>query len=397
MAHTRDGEINRKVPRVDHVRNVFSEPRPLMERLASYSGSWSEMIILLLPASLLSFAFWAQAPGSSKSLPTSGAATSAAQQGVAAPKPAASAVKPAAQAVKPAAAQAAKPAAVNPALKAAAAKAVAVAPKPKPALPGEPAVLTIGTEKLTKSQFEDLLASLPEQFKAQFASPQGRRTFAQQYGEMKAMAIEARKQMATDGKLRTQWQLQVDQALANAFMREAMTNAKVDAATLRKYYDEHKGEFETVNARHILIRFKGSGVPLKPGQADRTEEEALAMSNEIRKRLAAGEDFAEIARKESDDTGSGAAGGSLGDFGHGMMVPPFEQAAFSLPIGQVSDAVRSQFGYHIIQVQARKSKTYEESVAEIEKKVKPELGRKFVEEIKSRNAVVLDDAYFGKD
>lgn len=341
------------------------------------------MLILLLPASLLSFAFWAQAPSSApKSIPAAAGAAAAAQ-----------AKSPASVVKVPAGA---KPA-VPPAVKAAAAKAVAVAPKPKPALPGEPAVLTIGTERLTKSQFEDLLASLPEQFKAQFASPQGKREFAKQYGEMKALALEARKRMAADPKLRNQWQLQIDQALASALMRDVTVNATVDEASARKYFDDHKGEFETVNGRHILIRFKGSGVPLKPGQADRTDEEALAKANEIRKRIAGGEDFAEIAKKESDDTGSGAAGGSLGDFGRGMMVPAFEQAAFTLPIGQVSEAVKSQFGYHIIQVQAKKSKAFEEARPEIEKKQKPEMGRKFVDEVKTRNAVVLDEAYFGKD
>lgn len=328
---------------------------------------------------MLSFAFWAQAPSAPK------------------PPAAAAAAKPAAAAAAAAKPAAAAKAAVPSAVKAAAAKAVAAAPKPRPALPGEPAVLTIGTERLTKTQFEEILASLPEQFKQQFASPQGKREFAKQYGEMKALAIEARKRMAADPKLRNQWQLSIDQALAGALMREVTTNATVDEASARKYFEEHKGEFETVNARHILIRFKGSGVPLKPGQADRTEEEALAKSNEIRKRIAAGEDFAEVARKESDDTGSGAAGGSLGDFGHGAMVPQFEQAAFALPVGQVSEAVKSQFGYHIIQVQAKKSKAFEEAKAEIEKRQKPEMGRKFVDEVKSRNAVVLDEAYFGKD
>lgn len=351
------------------------------------------MLILLLPASLLSFAFWAQAPSSApKSIPAAAGAAAANAQ----------AKSPASVVKVPAGASAAKPAAgakpaVPSAVKAAAAKAVAVAPKPKPALPGEPAVLSIGTERLTKSQFEDLLASLPEQFKAQFASPQGKREFAKQYGEMKALALEARKRMAADPKLRNQWQLQIDQALASALMRDVTVNATVDEASARKYFDDHKGEFETVNGRHILIRFKGSGVPLKPGQADRTDEEALAKANEIRKRIAGGEDFAEIAKKESDDTGSGAAGGSLGDFGRGMMVPAFEQAAFTLPIGQVSEAVKSQFGYHIIQVQAKKSKAFEEARPEIEKKQKPEMGRKFVDEVKTRNAVVLDEAYFGKD
>ena len=71
------------------------------------------------------------------------------------------------------------------------------------------------------------------------------------------------------------------------------------------------------------------------------------------------------------------------------MVPPFDQAAFSLPIGEVSDPVRTQFGYHIIQIQSRKPGSFEQA--------KEQIGRKLLEEIKKRDSIVLDEAYFGKD
>src|SRR4030095_104336 len=88
----------------------------------------------------------------------------------------------------------------------------------------------------------------------------------------------------------------------------------------QKYYDAHKGEYEKIKARHILIRFKGSPVPAGE-KKDLTEEEALAKTKALRARIVGGEDFATIAKAESDDTGSGAAGGSLDFFGPGQMVP----------------------------------------------------------------------------
>jgi parvulin-like peptidyl-prolyl isomerase len=279
-------------------------------------------------------------------------------------------------------------------VKAAAAKAVAVAGEPKPPKPGEPVVLTIGDDRITKSQFEEIVAALPEQFKKQVATPEGKREFAKQYAEMRSLANEAKKKMKAGGKVPAEWQLQLDQTLANLYVQEA---SKSDEASVRKFYDEHKSEFENGNGRHILIRFSGSPVPVKPGQKDLSDEEALAKANDIRKQLAAGGDFAAIAKAESDDTGSGAAGGSLGDFVRGQMVGPFDQAAFSLPIGQISEPVKTQFGYHIIQMQSRKTASFEESKTQIERKQKPELGRKVLDDVKKRNAVVLDEAYFGKD
>lgn len=92
---------------------------------------------------------------------------------------------------------------------------------------------------------------------------------------------------------------------------------------------------EQVLARHILVE---------------TEEEAQA----VYQKLTTGhEDFAEVARESSKDTGSGANGGDLGWFGKGAMVAEFEEAAFSQPIGEIGKPVKSQFGYHIIQVIAR--------------------------------------------
>lgn len=367
------------MPQADYIRSAFIESR---QRQPRYINSWSDFMIIFLPATILSFAFWTQAPPAPPVKPL------AAQ----APKPPAGAAAKVPVVVKPGVPRVGPPVAVSP-VKAAAAKAVAVAPKPKAANPNDPAVLTIGDEKITKSQFEEILAGLPAELKGQLATPQGKREFAKQYAEMKALAIEGEKKMRLDDKVRSRWQVHIDQAIANLFMRDASV---MDEATIRKYYDEHKNEFENANGRHILIRFKGSPVPVKAEQKDLTDEEALAKVNDIRKRVGAGEDFGEIAKKDSDDTGSGAAGGSLGDFPRGMMVPPFDQAAFSLPIGQLSEPVKTQFGYHLIQIQSRKSSTYEEAKPVIERKQKSEVGRKALEDVKKRYVVALDEAYFGK-
>jgi peptidyl-prolyl cis-trans isomerase C len=137
-------------------------------------------------------------------------------------------------------------------------------------------------------------------------------------------------------------------------------------------------------------------VPLKPNQQEIGEEEALTKIKAIRERLVKGEDFAAVAKAESDDTGSGAQGGDLGTFGHGRMVPVFEESAFTLPIGEISQPVKSQFGWHLIQVQDRPLKDFAEVKPEIDKQLQTENAQKAMSEFKNSGKPVLDETYFGK-
>jgi parvulin-like peptidyl-prolyl isomerase len=189
--------------------------------------------------------------------------------------------------------------------------------------------------------------------------------------------------------------IQGDSYLANALAKRISDDTHFTELDLRSYYDAHKSEFEEAKGSHILIRFKGSSVPLKPNEKDLTPEEALAKAQDIRKQLLAGGDFATIAKAESDDAGTGAKGGDLGTFRHGQMVAPFDQAAFALPVGELSEPVRTQFGYHIIKITSHTSQTFDQAKAQIEKDLKPKLAKESLEQIKQHTAVTLNDAYFG--
>jgi peptidyl-prolyl cis-trans isomerase C len=268
----------------------------------------------------------------------------------------------------------------------------------KPATPAaaDPVVLTIGAEKITKSQFERLIDALPDQQKAMLTSPEGKRKLAEQYAEMKALVQEAKaKKLDQAPMIQTRLGLQTDQVLAGAAYQE-LGNEKPDAAAEQAYYDGHKAEWEKVKARHILIRFKGSQVPLKLNQKDLTEEESLAKAKELRAKIVAGAKFEDVAKAESDDTGSGANGGDLGEFSRGQMVPEFEKAAFGQKVGDVGEPVKSAFGYHIIQVQSHANKSLADAKADIDEKLKPEMAQKGLDALKKKTTITLDDSYFGK-
>lgn len=143
----------------------------------------------------------------------------------------------------------------------------------------------------------------------------------------------------------------------NAYTLSYITKNVLTAEEVQTYYDEFSPE---IQASHILIK--------AADESEAGKTAALLQAKNLIKRINDGEDFAELAKEFSADPGSGAQGGALGSFGKGMMVKPFEEAAFALEIGQVTaEPVESQFGYHIIKkTGGEEKKSFEEMKAEIE-------------------------------
>jgi peptidyl-prolyl cis-trans isomerase C len=255
-------------------------------------------------------------------------------------------------------------------------------------------VLTIGNEKLTQEQFEQIVATLPEQAQAQAKTPEGRRMIADRLAELKTLAQEARaRKLDQTPEMKARLSIQADQALAGE-VYQALGSS--DEAALHAYYDAHKNEMDQVHARHILIRFQGSQVPVRLGQKDLTDAEALQKTKDLRAKIVGGAKFADVAQAESDDVGSGANGGDLDTFGRGSMVKPFEDAAFSIPVGEISQPVKSDFGYHLILVETRTAKTFEQARPDLEKTVGPDAAQKGLDELKKKTPVVYNETYFGK-
>ncbi len=110
---------------------------------------------------------------------------------------------------------------------------------------------------------------------------------------------------------------------------------------------EQAGQPTEIAARHLLVAYQGA-LRASPS-VTRSKAEAQTRVAEAFKRAKAGEDFETLVKEFSDEPGAGERGGSLGRFGHGMMVPAFEKVAFKLAPGEISDIVETPFGFHVIQ------------------------------------------------
>lgn len=271
--------------------------------------------------------------------------------------------------------------------------------EPKAPAANDPVVFEAGGRTLTRSVFDDLMRNLPANLRQQLGpdSPESRRRFAEQLGDVMSYAAEARRQRVQEKPAaRVQLFLQQEGILASLLYQDLLETFKPAEKDIKAWYEANRLEFENASARHILVRFQGSRVPLREGQKDLSPEEAKTRAEALRQRILKGEDFAAVAKAESDDTGSGQNGGDLGTFGRGKMIPEFEEVVFSQPLGEISPPVRTQFGYHLIQVMKRGTQPFEELKADIEKRLTTENADKFMKAVKENSRVFLDEAYFGK-
>jgi peptidyl-prolyl cis-trans isomerase D len=140
----------------------------------------------------------------------------------------------------------------------------------------------------------------------------------------------------------------------------------ISDADVQAYYNAHQDQYQVkdqVKVRHILI-----AVP--SGSDAKTDAAAKAKAEDVLKQIKAGGNFADLAKKNSDDPGSKDQGGELGWLDKGKTVPEFEKAAFSLPVGQTSDLIKTQFGYHILQVEEKKT-AHLRPLAEVKPEIVP--------------------------
>jgi foldase protein PrsA len=181
----------------------------------------------------------------------------------------------------------------------------------------------------------------------------------QQVGGQKKLDKLLKQQAVTQAQLEEQLKAQM---LQDAVQQKVYAGIKVTPEQVQKYYDDpaNKSQFntpESVDARHILVKTKAEAEKVRALlEADNTDA-----------------NWKKVAKEYSTDPGSKNNGGSLGNFPKGRMVKPFEDAAFGLEVGEISQPVKTQFGYHVIEVTKKTpaaKQTLEQAKATIEQQLK---------------------------
>lgn len=238
----------------------------------------------------------------------------------------------------------------------------------------------VGGEEITQELFETFLQGVPKEQQAYLSNPQFREQcleqlislflFAKKGEEEKLNETEEFEKIIANAKR---------DVLAQIAMRETLKDVKVSDEEIKEYYDANQAQYKkgaTVKAKHILVD---------------SEEKC----NEILASITSGEKAFEVAAQEYSTCPSGQRGGDLGEFGKGQMVPEFEQAAFAAEIGQVVGPVKTQFGCHLIKVEAKNDATVA-SFEEVKESIRRTLVQQKQNKVYSETVAQLKEKYMEK-
>ena len=197
----------------------------------------------------------------------------------------------------------------------------------------------INTKPIYDSDIDAVIVGMGERGEA-YQSPQGRAAILEQLIAQKLFLADAMRNLyEREPAFKEELARVKEQLLTQYAISKAVDGVTVTDIEARKFYDENKDKFQgqpVVSASHILVSRE-------------------AEANEIKAKIESGEMSFEDAAKQYSSCPSKAQGGDLGEFGRGQMVPEFEQAAFDMEVGELRGPVKTQFGYHLIRLDGKKT------------------------------------------
>jgi len=210
--------------------------------------------------------------------------------------------------------------------------------------PENPVIAKVNKTTITKKDFLEEISRVPEWARDGFEGEEGKKQFLEELIKRELIYQDAKKKRLHKDKefLKKVEEFKKMTLISLILQKEIEEKTPpVTEAEMREFYNKNRDKFRKdtkIRASHILVN---------------TKEEAKKILARIKK----GESFSKLARSFSKDRNSAQKGGDLGFFGRGQMVPEFERVAFNLEVGEISDPVRTRFGYHIIKVTDKKEGT----------------------------------------
>lgn len=217
-------------------------------------------------------------------------------------------------------------------------------------------VAKVNGQPITENEIDAYIISMGQNG-ARYNTPEGRKLVLEQLINKRLFLCDAAKNLYEyDPKFKAEFAKLKDDMLANFAIAKAVNDVKVTDDEAKKFYEENKSELvsgETVNASHILVD---------------SEEKAAALLADITEGKISFEDCA----RANSSCPSSEQGGNLGEFTRGQMVPEFDDACFSMGVGEIRGPVKTQFGYHLIKLNSKKEAEtikYEQVEAQIREKL----------------------------
>ncbi len=203
--------------------------------------------------------------------------------------------------------------------------------------PAEKVLASVNGKPITVADVDNFIAAMGRNGQA-YNNPQGRMAVLEQLIAQRLFLLDAQRNMyEREPAFKEQLAIIKEQLLMEYAISKCVESVRVKDEEVKAFYDEHKEDFttgDTVNASHILV-----------DSEDKAKEILTSIQN--------GEITFEDAAKQYSSCPSSAEGGCLGDFGQGQMVPEFDTAVFEMEVGELRGPVKTQFGYHLIKLNAK--------------------------------------------
>jgi peptidyl-prolyl cis-trans isomerase C len=220
-------------------------------------------------------------------------------------------------------------------------------------------VAVVNGETITAKTLDQMYDRIGPQMRAQYDKAGGKTAFLDNYVNKRLIVQEALKS-GFDKHADVQLDIVTarESAIFDDYVRDVVSSDLVKDVDVRQYYDQHKADFATperIHVRHIVVREMSNGPRAKSkDEAKQILEKISAQIDPKAPLQMRVNQFAQFARQYSEDAAS-RSGGDLGLIEKGQLDPDFEAAAWKLPVGKVSNVVQTQYGYHLILVEAREA------------------------------------------